>query len=76
MAKTGPNPRFFGSSDKFLFGTVKVIEFEDEESFIAVTVGRAGHDLDLIVDALHAARVDGLLEPGKDPLAPGAEGFD
>lgn len=47
--------RKMGSSDKFLSGVVKVVKFEDEEGLIAVSVCRTSHDLDLIVDAFHAA---------------------
>lgn len=65
-----------GSSDKFLSGVVEVVELEDEESLVPIAVGGAGHDLDLVVDALHAARVDPVVEPFQDALAARAQGLD
>ena len=52
---------------------MQAVEFEEEEFFVAVAVGGAGHSADLVVDALHPPAGDGMVEVVEDAGGMGAQ---
>ena len=64
-----------GSSEKFVSGNVKAIEFEHEVALVAQAVGLAQQGFDLIVDAFHPSVVDAGFPPGEDATGVAQQGF-
>jgi hypothetical protein len=52
-----------GSSEKFLSGVMKAIEFENEVTLVTQPIGLSQERLDLVIDAFHSAIADPLLPP-------------